>query len=360
MRVAGLISGTSLDGIDVAIVEVDEERLRLLAFDTVPYAPDVRAAVVAVSNALTHTGAIARLNFLLGELFAEALIATAGKFGIGMDTIELIGSHGQTIFHEGEAVEVCGRRVASTLQIGEAAVIAQRTGVRTIADFRVGDMAAGGKGAPLAPFLDYRVFRSETVGRVALNIGGIANITWIPAGAGPGDVVAFDTGPGNMVMDALAPPFDRDGEKARAGRVNEELLERLLGDPYYRLAPPKTAGREQYGAEFLRCGIDVTTAAELTVRTIALGVGRFGGVDEVIVSGGGEHNRYLMERLRAVLPGEVRVVTSAERGVDVDGKEAVLFAVLGYESWRGRVCNVPAATGAGVGVVLGKVSAGLS
>jgi anhydro-N-acetylmuramic acid kinase len=352
VRVAGLISGTSVDGIDVAIVDIDEE-IRLVAHDTIPYPAEVRSAIVSVSNADTHTANIARLNFIVGELFAEALTATCAAHGV--ESVELIGSHGQTIFHEGDAVEYAGRTVASTLQIGEGAVIAERTGILTISDFRVADMAAGGKGAPLAPFLDYRLFRSDTVGHVALNIGGIANITVIPAGAAPDQVIAFDTGPGNMIMDALAPPFDRDGEIARSGRVNEALLEQLLADPFYRRPPPKTAGREQYGAEFIqRTGIDITTAAELTAWTIALAISQFSGIDEVIVSGGGAHNGYLMERLRALL--EQRVVTSAEYGVDVDAKEAVLFAVLAYESYQGQPCNIPSATGARRAVALGKLS----
>jgi anhydro-N-acetylmuramic acid kinase len=342
-----------MDGIDVAIVDIDDRDLNVIAHDTLPYPPEVRDAILSVSNANTHTSAIARLNFLLGELFAEALIATAAKFDLALESIRLIGSHGQTIFHESEPVEFCGRRIASTLQIGEASVIRLRTGIATFSDFRVADMAAGGKGAPLVPFLDYRLFRSERVGRVALNIGGIANITVIPAGATPAGVVAFDTGPGNMIMDALAPPFDRDGARARAGRVNHVLLDRLLRDPYYHQPPPKAAGREQYGAEFLKCGIDIATAAELTVQTIAMGIERFRHIEEVIVSGGGAHNGYLMERLRAVLPQTV--VTSEERGVNADAKEAVLFALLAYESYRGRPSNLPSATGARVAVPLGKL-----
>lgn len=354
MRVAGLISGTSVDGIDVAIVDIDQE-IRLIAHDTVQYPAEVRSAILSVSNANTHTAHISRLNFILGELFAEAIGATCKRHGIDRQSIELIGSHGQTIFHEGDSVEYAGHPVASTLQIGEGAVIAERTGVLTISDFRVADMAAGGKGAPLAPYLDYRFFRSDTLGRVALNIGGIANITVIPAGASPGQVLAFDTGPGNMIMDALAPPFDRNGEKARAGRVNEALLERLLADPFYRRPPPKTAGREQYGADFIEsAGIDLTTAAEFTVRTIVLAISGFQGVDEVIVSGGGAHNGYLMERLRELL--KQRVVTSAEFGLDVDAKEAVLFAVMAYESYHGQPCNIPSATGARRAVMLGKLS----
>lgn len=352
MRVAGLISGTSADGIDVAIADIGEE-IRAIASGTVPYPAEVRRRILAVSNAHTHTAEIARLDFLLGELFAEALTEVCAAGGVGIETIELIGSHGQTIFHEGDAVEIDGRQVASTLQIGEAAVIRERTGIRVVSDFRAADMAAGGKGAPLVPLLDYRLFRSETIGRVALNIGGIANITVIAACASLEDIVAFDTGPGNMVMDALAPPFDRGGELARASQVNEALLAELLKDEYYRRSPPKTAGREQYGAEFLRTGIDIRTAAELTARTIALSIGRYPGIREVIVSGGGAHNGFLMERLRAILPQ--RVFDAREFGVDADAKEALLFALLAYESFHGRPGNVPAATGARRAVVLGKI-----
>ena len=349
MRVAGLISGTSVDGIDVAVVDIADD-IRVVAHKTVLYPPDVRAAILSASNAATHTGSIARLNFLIGELFADAV----KQSGVPIETIELIGSHGQTIFHEGDAVDFAGRKVASTLQIGEGAVIAERTGIPTVSDFRTADMAAGGKGAPLAPFLDFRLFRHSAIGRVALNIGGIANITVIPAGANLNQVIAFDTGPGNMVMDALAPPFDRNGDRARAGRVNEALLARLLEDPYYRLPPPKSCGREQYGDEFLKSGIDLTTAAELTVRTISLAIAAYPGTQEVIVSGGGAHNNYLMDRLRAVL--RASVITTSDLGIDVDAKEAILFAVIAHETWNRRAGNIPSATGARHPVVLGKLS----
>ena len=351
MRVAGLISGTSVDGIDVAVVDIDDS-IKVVATTTVPYPPDVRAAILSVSNAATHTATIARLNFLLGELFAEAI----QKTGVPLETIKLIGSHGQTIFHEGEPVEFLGRKIASTMQIGEAAIIAERTGIETIADFRPSDMAAGGKGAPLVPFLDYQLFRHPSIARVALNIGGIANIAVIPASARAEDVIAFDTGPGNMVIDALAPPFDRNGDKARAGQVNEVLLEQLLNDdPYYRRDPPKACGREQFGAEFVqRTGIDVATATELTVRTIAIAIGKYPATEEVIVSGGGAHNGYMMERLASVL--KPRVTTSAEFGIGVDSKEAILFAVLAYQTHQRRAGNLPSATGARKPAILGKVS----
>jgi anhydro-N-acetylmuramic acid kinase len=340
MRVAGLISGTSVDGIDVAVCDITDEAIVPVASGTVAYPRPVREAILAVSNARAHVGEISQLNFLIGELFADALART-----FRLDTVELIGSHGQTIFHNTE----------STLQIGEAAVIAQRTGKPVVADFRVADMAAGGRGAPLVPFLDYRLFRDPHRHRVALNIGGIANITVIPAGARPEDVVAFDTGPGNMVMDALAPPFDRNGERARAGRVNELLLAGLLQDPYYAQPPPKTAGREQYGQEFVeRSGIDIATAAALTVRTIAQAIERYPETQEVIVSGGGAHNLWLIERLCDSL--RPRLIASADLGVDVDAKEAMLFALLAWETWHLRPGNLPSATGAARPKILGKIS----
>ncbi len=220
MRIVGLISGTSLDGIDVAVVDFGD-KLETVAFQTIPYPAGVREALLSISNAAAHTAQIARMNFLIGELFAEAV----RECGVPLETIDLIGSHGQTIFHEGDPVELFGYRIASTMQIGEPAVIAQRTGIPVVADFRPSDMAAGGKGAPLVPFLDYILFRSETQGRVASNIGGIANISVIPAGARAEDVIAFDTGPGNMIIDGLTGSYDHDGALGRKGTVDEALLE---------------------------------------------------------------------------------------------------------------------------------------
>ena len=354
MRVAGLISGTSLDGIDVAIVDLAQlARPVLLAFKTVPYPPGVRDAILSVSNATTHTADISRMNFLIGELFAAAVVSC----GIPVD---VIGSHGQTIFHEGEPVDLFGYRIASTVQIGEPAIIAARTRVPVVADFRPADMAAGGKGAPLVPYIDYLLFRSETVGRVALNIGGIANISVIPAAAAPGDVIAFDTGPGNMIIDGLTGSFDRDGALARRGAVHHELLNRLLAHPYYQKAPPKSAGREQYGTELLatfpkHIALEdlVATATELTVATIAQAINSYDTIAEVIVSGGGAHNTFMMERLRASLRAQLR--TSAEFGIDIDAKEAIAFAILAHETWHHRPSNLPSATGAQRPAILGKI-----
>ncbi|HLH01041.1 MAG TPA: anhydro-N-acetylmuramic acid kinase [Bryobacteraceae bacterium] len=346
MRIAGLISGTSADGIDVAVVDV-ADRISVVAAKTVPYLPEVRDAILSVSD----IPGLSRLNFLLGELFAEALIGC----GVPLETIQLIGSHGQTVFHEGEPVDYLGRRIVSTLQIGDASVIAARTGIETISDFRSADIAAGGKGAPLVPFLDYELFRHPEIARIALNIGGIANITVIPAGAKPEEVIAFDTGPGNMVIDAVVPPFDRDGERARAGSVNHALLGKLLADPYYQRNPPKSCGREQYGADFVSStDIDAATATELTVRTIAAAIARYPATREVIVSGGGAHNRYMMERLSALV--QPRLTASAEFGIDVDSKEAILFALLAYQTHQRRAGNLPSATGARKPVILGKIS----
>ncbi len=248
MRVAGIMSGTSLDGIDVAIVDIRGRSFDTVAFHTTPYPEAVRAAILAVSNAATHTAAISRLNFELGERYARALMETCRRARLPLRSVELIGCHGQTIYHEG----------VNTLQIGEAAVIAERTGIPVVSDFRTRDIAAGGKGAPLVPFVDYLLFRHARRGRVALNIGGIANITAIPPGAPPEQVIAFDTGPGNMVVDALVREhtagrrsFDRNGRIAARADVNSKLLDSLLRDPYYSAPPPKTAGREQYGVEFV-------------------------------------------------------------------------------------------------------------
>jgi anhydro-N-acetylmuramic acid kinase len=358
MRVAGVMSGTSLDGIDVAIVDIKGRDVQTLAFTSTPYPEAVRAAILAVSNAATTTGAISRLNFQLGELYARAIRKTMQRYG----AVELIGCHGQTIFHEG------GR---NTLQIGEAAVIADRTGIPVVSDFRPRDIAAGGQGAPLVPFVDYLLLRDARRTRVALNLGGIGNITVIPAGAKPDRVVAFDTGPGNMVIDALVAEhtggkrkYDRGGKLAARGNVNRKLLDELLQDSYYRQRPPKTAGREQYGKEFIarlkrsRVPMEdlITTATVLTAATVALGVRRqVKGAADLIVSGGGAHNPQILAHLAAYLPG-VTIATSSDYGIDVDAKEAIAFAVLAHETWHGKPSNLPSATGARRPVVLGKIS----
>lgn len=373
MRVAGIMSGTSLDGIDIAIVDIAGRRIRPVAFHATPYPERVRKAILGVSNATTTTAQIARLHFLLGRLYADAVRETCRRTRIPAGSIELAGCHGQTIYHQGEKEQFLGKPVAATLQIGEASVIAEQLNVPVISDFRARDMAAGGKGAPLVPYVDYLLFRHRTRGRVALNIGGIANLTAIPPGAGPERVIAFDTGPGNMVMDALATEltggrrhFDRDGRIAETGRVDCGLLDRLLEDPYYRRRPPKTAGREQYGVEFItklkHTGLTlpdlIATATALTAAAIAAGIERFVKprmrVDDLIASGGGVHNHTLMAYLQAFLP-DIRVARSTEFGIAPDAKEAIAFAVMAYETYRRRTSNLPSATGAKHAVILGKL-----
>src|SRR6185436_3162686 len=354
MRVAGIMSGTSLDGIDVAIVDIRGKKIEPLAFHTVPYAKNVREAILGVSNTMTHTATIARLHFVLGEFYAEAVRLTCRRRRVPLHSISLCGLHGQTIFHEGAPVNYLGHRVASTLQIGDAAIVAERTGLWTISNFRERDIAAGGRGAPLVPLADYLLFRHRRIGRVALNLGGIANITVIPAGASREDIVAFDTGSGNMVVDALVSrmtedrqTFDRDGRIARGAKVHDRMLASMLADPYFKLRPPKTAGREQFGQEFssgliatgLPIEILIATATEMSARSVASAITSHAGeAREVIASGGGVHNRWLMRRLRELLPGfDLR--TSADFGVDPDAKEAIAFAVLAYEFVMSRPGN---------------------
>lgn len=329
---------------------------------------------MAVSNANAFSGDISRLNFLLGELYTEALQETAERADIPIDSIKLIGCHGQTIFHEGQGAQYLGKKVSSTFQIGESSVLSERLGIDVISNFRERDMAAGGKGAPLVPYLDYMLMRHRGRGRVAVNIGGIANLTAIPPNTSTDRVIAFDTGPGNMVIDQLVSrinlgqqTFDRDGLIAASGIPDPKLLAKLLRDKYFRAKPPKTAGREQYGAEFVSKLLDtelnsedlVATATALTAESIALGVRNFVlpemRVDEVFVSGGGTHNPVLMKMLAKALD-PIPVKESTEVGLDVDAKEAIAFAVMAYETAHSRPSNVPYATGARRPVVLGKIT----
>jgi anhydro-N-acetylmuramic acid kinase len=389
MIVAGIMSGTSADGIDVALVRIGERplaagsrgrgrpryiSLKLLAHLAVPYPARVRRAVLDLMNAPHASVAdLARLNFLLGELYAEAVLAAQRKFRL---KAELVGCHGQTLYHQGEHTRFLGRRLAATWQTGEAAVIAARVGVPVVSDFRPADMAAGGKGAPLVPFLDYLLYRSGRVGRVVQNIGGIANLSFIPAGAQPEQVLAFDTGPGNMVIDAVTEQlfsarYDWGGRIAAAGTVLDSVVEKILRRRFFRRKPPKTAGREEFGREFVReflqvCGRTdkrnvVATATALTARSISdalrrfVSTGKLGG--EFIISGGGAKNSTLMAMLgRELEPLRLQLKASDAFGLPAEAKEAVAFALLAYETWHRRPSNVRSATGAVRPAVLGKIS----
>jgi anhydro-N-acetylmuramic acid kinase len=362
------MSGTSLDGIDVAIVDITGKRVKPIITRTFPYAKAAREAILSVSNCMTHTATIARLHFLLGELYAEA-IREACKRVIKLESIGLIGMHGQTIFHEGTPIEYLGHKVASTLQIGDPAIVAERTGIRTISNFRERDIAAGGKGAPLVPYVDCLLFQHARKPRVSLNIGGIANITVLPPKNSRKNAFAFDTGPGNMIVDALVRKFtdgkqtcDLNGDIARRAKLHNQLLEGMLSDPYFDLAPPKTTGREQFGQDFanglVATGLPledlIATATELTARSIALAITKHASPDsEVIAAGGGVHNSHLMARLSSLLPA-ARITATTEFGIDPDAKEAIAFAVLAHEFIRRRPANLPAATGARRSVLLGR------
>ncbi len=400
MIVAGVMSGTSADGINVALVRLGGSGSRekpvtgtgsrgrgrprhiftLLGHAEYPYPAKVRSAVLSAMNAKqARVADLARLSFLLGELYADAVLATQQQFRVKAD---LVGCHGQTLYHQGEAQIFLGRKIVATWQTGDAAVIAGRLGVPVVSDFRPADMAAGGKGAPLVPYLDYLLFRDPKFGRIVQNIGGIANLTAIPAGANASRVVAFDTGPGNMVIDAVTEAlygraFDRGGKIAASGMVLEPVLKQILKRRFFRAAPPKTAGREEFGREFVReflraCGRArkedvVATATALTARSIVDAVRRFvvkqsgrstkTSFRELIVSGGGAKNATLVAMLADSLTSlGIELRFSDEFGLPSEAKEAVAFAVLANETWNRRPANLPSATGAKRSAVLGKIS----
>ena len=386
MIVAGVMSGTSADGINVALVRFSERSrkrnqaladlsFKLLGHAEFPYPRDIRNFVLQTMNAGRASVAdLARLNFLLGELYAGAILETQRRFRV---KAALVGCHGQTLYHQGEPARFLGRKLAVTWQTGESAIVAARVGVPVVSDFRPADIAVGGKGAPLVPFLDFLFYRDNCVGRIVQNIGGIANLTAIPAGATSKKVLAFDTGPGNMLMDALTQrlfklPYDPDGRIAATGSVLEKIVTDSLRMPFFERRPPKTAGREEFGREFAdefirRCGKTdrsnvVATATALTAESIAHALRRFvltkhTGCREFIVSGGGAENPTLMAMLANRLQAlGIQMRSSDEFGLPSAAKEAVAFALLAYQTWMRRPSNMPSATGARKPAVLGKIS----
>jgi anhydro-N-acetylmuramic acid kinase len=403
MVVAGVMSGTSADGVDVALVRVspgvETPRVKVLGHVGFAYPKAVRTEVLrAMEQTPMSAGELSRLHWKLGEVYADCVAKACEKVGVktvalGRDTppfakaqrmghpdvrgrLGLVGMHGQTVFHE------AGR---ATWQMGEAAVVREWLGVPVVSDFRPADMAAGGQAAPLVPMLDFCLFRSKAKNRVLLNLGGIANVTAIPAGAGLDGLLAFDTGPANMVVDALmqrwfAKSFDRGGKVAAKGRVLAAVVAEVMRDPYFVAAPPKSCGREQFGAGFASrfqemCAAAggtaedaVATATELTAASVLEAYGRFcwshlgqraplAKATEVIAAGGGVKNAALMKRLREGFGAlGVKVLVADEFGVGAQAKEAVAFALLAWLTWHGMAGNVPAATGASGARVLGKVS----
>ena len=379
--VIGLMSGTSTDGIDAVLVRIQGKgtttKVHQIAFTTVPFQDAVRARILAVASG-TFGGSeeICRLNFLLGELSAEACLAVCDLAGIKPEMVDLVGSHGQTVFHAPVPSEYLGKTFTSTLQIGEPSVIAERLGCIVVSDFRVRDTAAQGQGAPLVPYTEYLLYQDPTRTIALQNLGGIGNITILPQGGALDDIVAFDTGPGNMVMDALtgiitegACRFDIGGHIAATGLVQSELLKWMLEDPYLSEPIPKTTGRERYGAVYvdtllkkanqMRISLidTLATANRFTAETIRVGIERFCPVKptRMVVGGGGSLNSVLLANLRTCLP-YCEILLNEDLGLDGSAKEAVAFAILANEAIHGIPNNAPKATGASHLVVMGKIS----
>ncbi|HTP40809.1 MAG TPA: anhydro-N-acetylmuramic acid kinase [Nitrospiria bacterium] len=384
MRVVGLMSGTSMDGIDAALVDIGgtpgHPSLRLLAFQTTPYAKELRTRLLRLSSGEPVTVAdVCRLNARLGEEFAAAALRIIRRAGVSKSRVTLIGSHGQTVCHLPEPEREGRWRLRSTLQLGEPSTIAERTGLATIADFRPRDQAAGGHGAPLTPLLHDVLFRHPTRGRVVVNIGGISNMTFLRPGGSRDTLLAFDSGPGNMLLDAIVLvrtrgrlAMDAHGRLAGRGSVCRPLLDRLMAHPFLRRRPPKTTGRETFGLQAMRPRFGqywmtlstedlLATATLFTARSIVMHCERFlrprGSIDDVIVGGGGSRNPVLMRQLQAELPAS-RVATMETYGFDSRAIEAMAFALLAYETLHGRTNNIPAATGAARPVVMGKILPG--
>ncbi|MDX2266837.1 MAG: anhydro-N-acetylmuramic acid kinase [Bryobacter sp.] len=363
LRVAGIMSGTSLDGIDVAIADITwpkgkKPKIELLATSTSPYSKKLRSRLLAVSNTDCHTRDVARLHYELPELYAQAVEATCLVANLPLDSLHLVGCHGQTVYHEG---------ATATLQLGEPSILAARLGTNVVANFRAADIAAGGQGAPLVPFFDWLLLTHPKRHRVALNLGGIANLHLLPANASAGQVLAFDSGPGNMVLDQLAPPFDKNARRASRGTPNQKLLNQLLRDPYYLAPPPKSCGREQFGEAFLaklrKSNLStedlLATATLFTAATVVIGIQHHivprNPVDEVIASGGGIHNPLLMRFLQELL-GPIPLLTTESLGIPTDHKEALAFALLAAAHHYGIPANLPASTGAQRPVLLGQLA----
>ncbi|MHB8064984.1 MAG: anhydro-N-acetylmuramic acid kinase AnmK [Ruminiclostridium sp.] len=379
----GLMSGTSADGIDAALVRIKgsgtSTRVELVAYNEYPYGEEAREAIFKLFNKKTcSVDYLCHMNFILGEMFAAAVLELIENVGLKSEDIDFIGSHGQTVYHIPKKLKSFGFETGSTLQIGEPAVIAERTGIVTIADFRVRDMAAGGQGAPLVPYTEYILYRDKikTVG--LQNIGGIANVTVLPSGCTENEVLAFDNGPGNMVIDEIVKritkekmTYDRGGMLAAAGCVNDELLEFLVEDEYFSQKPPKTTGREYFGSQYSDRVMEraalmkipeadlLATVTALTARAITDSCKNFiipeYGLDRLIIGGGGSYNLTLLKMLKEYMP-DVEILTQEDIGLNSGAKEAVAFAILANETVNGQCNNLPRATGARNSVVMGKIN----
>ncbi|GEL77762.1 anhydro-N-acetylmuramic acid kinase [Tenuibacillus multivorans] len=382
MTVCGVMSGTSLDGVDVAIVHFenieDDLQFELKYFTTIPYTHDLQKRLQSIVQLTSQSPDISSMNMLLGETYAKAVNQAIEQSGLEKHQIDLISSHGQTIFHNPTPTQQDPLHRPNTLQIGDISVIAELTGIPTIGDFRTRDMAVGGQGAPLVPYADYELFRSQDVGRILVNIGGISNMTLLKKGCHADEVIAYDTGPGNMLIDAFVTwhskgemTFDEDGQLASQGQVNHQWLNELLKHPYFSERPPKSTGREQFGIDYAKTlwqqakaknisELDrIATITDLTAHTLADSLNQHINEDdikEIYISGGGFRNQYLMARLKEALPEHINLQSTQTLGIDQDAKEAIVFALLGYLGFNRKTNNLPSATGARKSVVMGKIS----
>ena len=384
-RVVGLMSGTSVDGIDAALVEIGGSdqvpEVRLLAFEDRPWPEGVREQIFPLFRPETATvDKIGYMNFLMGEIYAQAVVSVVEKAGLTLADIDLIGSHGQTIWHAPEPCDKDGFPVVFTVQIGEGSVIAARTGVPTVSDFRVADLAVGGQGAPLVPFSEYLLYRRSGKTILLQNIGGIGNMTVLPGDEGPEAVYAFDTGPGNMIIDAVVSAltggektYDAGGAMAAQGKVDQNLLAVLQQDPYYTMPLPKTTGRERFGLQYVGKILDygrehslsdadlLATVTDLTAWSITDAYGRYvlprRQATELVVGGGGSFNATLLGFLRErFAPYGVKVLTQEDLGWSSDAKEAIAFALMGDRYMAGLPNTLPSVTGAAHAVIMGKLS----
>lgn len=379
--VIGLMSGTSADGVDAALVRIsgcgERMGIKQLGYVSIPFDTVVRERILKLAEG-NFGGSVefCRMNRFLGELYLDACIEVCRQVGVNADDVDLVGCHGQTLFHEPMPTWYLGREITSTLQIGDPSIICERLGVIAVSDFRVRDMAAGGGGAPLVPYTEYLLYRDDEKDIALQNIGGIGNVTFIPKDGTMADVVAFDTGPGNVLIDAAMMRFsggrltyDKEGEIARTNRVSDELLAWLMKDPYLVQNPPKSTGREHYNRDFIRTiyeragelgvtdGEVVATVTRFTAKSIAEAVKNYlpRVPNRMIVGGGGSYNQTLMEALSEYLGG-TEVLTNEDIGYNSDAKEAVAFAILANETVSGVCANVPSATGAAHPVILGKIT----
>jgi anhydro-N-acetylmuramic acid kinase len=419
LLVLGLMSGTSADGIDIALTKISGAppnlNAKLLKHTSVDFPARVRKEILRIAEQTpVPVGDLSQMNFRLGEIYADAALTACKRFRIAPKKIAILGNHGQTIFHQGPPVKYLGRPTASTLQIGDGSVIAAHTGITTVSDFRPADIALGGQGAPLVPYADYLLYRHPNLGRVSLNLGGIANITVLPAACKPSQVFAFDTGPANILIDALIQHFtrgrqrfDKDAKLAQSGRAAPALVDELMHDPYLTQKPPKSTGREYYGNAYVKNLLaagrhhhvrpaDLVRAATVfTALSVIDALNRFvllnHKIDQLIVSGGGAKNPLIMAQLEAALSPHVgaqlhpegsarrnaapqarkmlpsskvrnvpshaiQIIPSDDLGVPTAAKEAFAFALMAYETFHQRPSNLPSATGARGPAILGKIS----